>query len=322
MVRHGDGVKLKVKLIPRNGLGNRLQAITSAILLSEDIGGEVKILWGKESLLPLNAEEVFSQSTLTRYFDTNSEAQINRLIKETPQFLSTVADEIFLRGNRLGEQKFMRKIKKLLTKNQNYQQMTIIAGGQFELDRHFSSRSNVEKFQERRHLVYNDINFTEEINSEAEEMLRRIDQPYIALHLRGTDRAHQAIPDNLLVQQCIRKSEILGVKSFLILGDLAERIVRVSQLFQEMSITPQISPVDELARNTSSGAKMAILDWLLLKNAVSIVASKNSTFAIEASVAGGTYEESLFLQQRFPQRAQGYLKDRVVLVRKFGRFPI
>jgi hypothetical protein len=113
----------------------------------------------------------------------------------------------------------------------------------------------------------------------------------------------------------------MGIESLLVVGDSAERISKVGQLFRERSIAPQISPVHELTRTTSSGAKMAILDWLLLKNAASIVASENSTFAVEASVAGGTHQESVFLRQKPIRRVQGLLKDKVVLVRKFGKFP-
>ncbi len=281
----------------------------------------MKILWGKESLLPLKAEEVFSQSTLESFFDLVPKAEIDSILEETPQFLTTVTDQIFLRGNRLGEQKFMRKIRKLLVSKQVYKQMTIIAGGQFELNRQLISRKNNKRFQERRTDVYKEIEFTEEINSEAKRMMQELNQPYIALHLRGTDRAHQAIPDELLIQASIRQSKRMGIESLLVVGDSAERISKVAQLFRERSIAPQISPVHELARTTSSGAKMAILDWLLLKNAASIVASENSTFAVEASVAGGTHQESAFLRQKPIRRVQGLLKDKVVLVRKFGKFP-
>jgi hypothetical protein len=66
---------------------------------------------------------------------------------------------------------------------------------------------------------------------------------------------------------------------------------------------------------------MAILDWILLKNAEVIISSESSTFSVEAAIAGGIYENSIFLRPNLLKRLRIYLKERVVLFRKFGVNP-
>jgi hypothetical protein len=323
LVPREDGVKVRIKLIPRNGLGNRLQAITSAIVLSQDLDAEVRILWSEESQLPLKAEQVFSSSTLSELFEECTEPQISLLLSEIPEFLTTSEEtgQIFLRGNRLGEQKFMKKISELIRLNANYKQITIVAGGQFELNRNRKLVQRQLKFQERRQHVYEKLIFNEAINDYADSMLRSLTKPYIALHLRGTDRANQSISDHLLVRESIRIDKKINTGSFLIVGDSADRIAKVKRLFEAESISPQLSPVKELTRTSLTGSRMAIQDWILLKNAAVIVASSTSTFAVEAAVAGGIYEKSVFLKPNLAKRARIYLLEKLALFRKFGVNP-
>ncbi|CAN1484363.1 hypothetical protein MCERE3_00050 [Candidatus Nanopelagicaceae bacterium] len=310
---------MRISLIPRNGLGNRLQAITSAIILSKDLNAEVRILWGKETLLPLKADEIFSNPTLSKIFEECSEGRISSMLDEIPEFLSTrdEAGEIFLRGNRLGEQRFMNKIAKLLSSEKDYKQLTIVAGGQFEL----KSKRNTREFQKRRHLVYRELTLTEEINNDANEILDSLKRPYLALHLRSTDRGNQSIADRVLVRECIRQQKRQNIESLLIVGDSTQRIAKVWQLFQAESIAPQLSPVNDLSRTSASGSRMALLDWILLRNATAIVASESSTFAVEAAVAGGIYENSIFLRPNLYKRYRNYLKEKTALYRKFGVNP-
>jgi hypothetical protein len=323
LVPREDGVKMRIKLIPRNGLGNRLQAITSAIVLSKDIGADVRILWSEETQLPLKAGEVFSSSTLSKLFEECTEPQIRLLLNEIPEFLTTSEEtgQIFLRGNRLGEQKFMKRISELIRSNANYKQITIVAGGQFELNRKRKLTRKRLEFQERRHVAYENLIFSQAINDDAETMLSSLTMPYIALHLRGTDRANQSISDRLLVRECLRLNKKVKTGSFLIVGDSADRIAIVRRLFESSSISPQLSPVKELTRTSSTGSRMAILDWILLKNAAVIVASSTSTFAVEAAVAGGLYEKSVFLKPNLAKRARIYLLEKLALFRKFGVNP-
>lgn len=313
--RREDGISMRISLIPRNGLGNRLQAITSAIILSKDLNADVRILWGKEILLPLKADEIFSSPTLSNIFEECSEGRISSILDQIPEFLSTRDEvgEIFLRGNRLGEQRFMNKIAKLLSSEKDYKQLTIVAGGKFEL----KPNRNARIFQARRHLVYKDLVFNKQIADDANEMLDTLKRPYIALHLRGTDRATQSISDRHLIRATMNLREKENIDAVLIVGDSAVRIAKVANLLDLQGITPQLSPVNNLSRTSTKGAKMAVLDWMLLKGAGAIVASDSSTFAIEAAVAGGTYRESVFLRPNLNKRLRNYIREKVIVFRKF-----
>jgi len=311
---------VQVRVIPRNGLGNRLQAITSAIFLSETIGAETKVSWGTEPLFPLEADSIFAPECISQYFDSITTKEIEEELQTIPEFLSVKNEEIFLRGNRLGEQRFMPKVKDLLSASDRIRKITLVAGGQFDLNTKRIQKKSSE-FHKQRRGVYNKLIFSEEILDQLKKMTISLDSPYIAVHLRGTDRANQFISNELMIQACRKLMISKEVPNLLIVGDSSVRIREVQQQLSSQSILAQTSPINLIERESGQGTINAILDWLLLKNAIAIVTSEGSTFAFEAAVAGGTYSELVLLRPKLSRRLRNYLFEKYAIFRKFRIFP-
>lgn len=265
---------MKVILQPQNGYINRIQALASAGLLARELGAEFEVEWIPDQFAPARPEEVFSSGFL-KGFTLLSECKPWNL----DPYLKVSFDKttVTLAGLDRGEQEFMNALRTELSSNSKVQELRISAGGKFSLN-----GTGTEFDRNRGSFYRNEVQFTLEIEQAAEQIaLDRGD--YIGLHLRYSDRSHQA-PSRRSIESALRHFTIeRGVDQVFIASDdfraLDHWIPRLKKLgLHAWSASPPAS-------NTYRAAAPALIDWRLLTLSKGVVFFQESSFGEESAVA-------------------------------------
>lgn len=150
------------------------------------------------------------------------------------------------------------------------------------------------EFRELRQSFYRETAFTSEIESAVQaELAPR--SAFLGLHLRYTDRSHQTPLDGAIRQALQDLSARSGITDLFIAGDSAAARQRWTDQARDLGLKPW--SVEHLVWDRASGGSQqaALVDWRLLTHAKAMVYFLESSFAVEAAVAGGTFETSIAL---------------------------
>ncbi len=291
-----DSYIRSVLVYPLSGYGNRLQAIASAAILAEKLGAELSICWDAQAVAPGKANEVFAQEFCNRYILTSEQAEQRWGCSRAniPLYLNIDRKrrQVTLAGHYRGEQAFMAELPRALADECMPETLVIAAGGQFFLPDPTESFSvGLTRFRCQRKDFYSQLRFTLEVESAVrEQLLSR--PPYVGLHLRYTDRALQAPMEGSIRRALRNTTQEAGIEDVFIASDTLGTRERWSAIAAKLGLRPWAVDHKEWNRSNVSAGHSALIDWLLLTSARSLVYFRESTFALEACVAGGSFDRS------------------------------
>ena len=276
----------RVIVVPRNGLANRLQAWASAAALGTDIGAPVSCVWETETVVPATAEDLFTPS-MSFMQASELTALLGAEHASLPRYLTRRRDALVLAGHDCGEQMFMDELALVLARPSSPRHLVIIAGGSFHLP------GSAEPIERRREF-YRSLAWSTAVTDRVRSASRDA-KPYVALHVRQTDRSLEA-PTARAVRGGLelllrRRPE----RSLFIAADTTAGRARWFQESAAMGFTPWSAPTPVLERTRVESTINAAVDWLLLASSSATVHPLASTFSVEATVASGHPENAIEL---------------------------
>ncbi len=282
----------RVVVIPVSGYINRLQAIASAALLASDIGAELAICWIPDSVVPVPAERVLSESLCRQHIVDSEQVRASTGLdpQAVPRYLHRHGGTITLAGHDRGEQVFMPELAQMLAMERP-EQIVIQAGGHFFLP---LAGADEVSFRGRRHDFYGGPILDAAVEA---EVVRQAAQhhPYIGLHLRYTDRAHQAPTSRAITRALHDVVERTSTRSVFIASDTAAARTSWVERLERQGLAPWTAAHDSWDRSVAGSEFAAMVDWRLLTRAAGLVYFAESSFAVEAAVASTGHEHSVAL---------------------------
>ncbi|CAB4902495.1 MAG: hypothetical protein F2923_02245 [Actinobacteria bacterium] len=289
----------RVVVFPVSGYINRLQAVASASLLAQELGWQLFVAWEPQEVAAAPANALFSEEFCHEFVRT--EAQIDELFSirkdSIPRYLTTdvPAGRITLAGHDHGEQIFMPELSASLQANSEIHTLAIAAGGHFGLTGSNLSMQQQEAFlRPARGAWYRNL----QLNAEIEQRVfnERAARPsYLALHLRYTDRSHQ-VPSRRSISQALETlAARTKTRSLFIASDSAASRDEWAQRARVLGFEPWSVEHSVWDRSDPRSAHPALIDWRLLCGSEAMVYFSESSFAYEAAVASGGFDESIGL---------------------------
>ena len=292
----------QIVIIPRNGYINRLQGMASAQILADQIGAELKVAWAPQDAAPAQAKIVFDSAVIDSDFISEEKCQqmCGFPPNEIPRYLNTSATEsgarvVTLAGYELGEQYFMRELRDLIDTSPDVQIIAISSGGRFSLKSETPSVAwDSQNFQSERARWYAKQNFSEKIESAIRGAA--VSEPYFGLHLRYSDRAHQAPTRREINRAVQRLASEINVRRVFIASDSRTEREWWSIKLKEQGFSVWWHDTAGNNRTHESGALGALIDWRLLGMSKSLVYFKESSYGYEAAVATQNFSGSIGLE--------------------------
>ena len=209
-------------------------------------------------------------------------------LDDIPLYLSTRGAIVTLRGHDRGEQAFMPELRRVLRAHEGISDLIVVAGGKFTLEACGSEPTDPPSpawraFAERRREAYAAWPWPEPVRDAAVTP----DHPYVGLHLRYTDRSHEA-PASRAIERAVRAATAAcGTRSVLVAGDREAVRARWSARLRAAGLEPWTTAPSTFDRSRAASATGAMADWLLLARSVHVVHFGASSFGEEAAVAAG-----------------------------------
>ena len=306
LLQHNGGVPTdglqRIIVVPRNGYANRLQAWASATALGQRLGVPVELLWAPQAIAPAPAELLFDSQLVDQLGVELDEvtALIGTTDLDEPTYLTRVpsTDTLILSGDDRGEQAFMAELLSELARPPAPRVLVLIAGG------HFHLAGTRDPAADRR-AFYRALPWSQQVTELVEDATAQHPGPYIALHLRGTDRSVTA-PRSSAVHRAVRTlAERTGIEQLFIAADTSQARDAWQQAEGAGPLQPWWVEHDSFDRSQDAAAIGALVDWILLGRASGLVYPSASSFGHEAAVAMGDRGPSLGLSApRITQRAR------------------
>ena len=273
--------------------------MASSSVLAEALGARLRICWEPQDVLPVQASQVFSASFCDDRIISAEQAQdeFGATRAGTPHYLhrDQGRGHITLAGHDRGEQAFMPDLQRMLLEPEPTHVIVIAAGGQFLLPGTTPPGSDAHAdFRARRKSFYARMPFRNETEEAVDRAIAGRDS-FIGLHLRYSDRAHQAPLDRSIRSALRASAEASGITSVFIASDTAAARDRWADESTRLGLDPWFVSHDSLARSNAEGSRAALVDWRVLANAQRLVYFAESSFAVEAAVAGPGFDDSIAL---------------------------
>ncbi len=289
----------RILLYPQSGYINRLQSIASSSILADQLNAQLSVCWEPDAVAPASASSVFSDefcsATVISTEAAAAEFGVHRV--DVPRYLGTnaAAGRITLAGHDLGEQHFMQELRTVLSSHPDLDTLVIAAGGKFLLtDEGEPETSWPPRFRELRRDFYSRLRLSAGIEQTTASALEGR-QPYIGLHLRYTDRAHQSPSDRAISAALERVVAVSRVADVFVAADSAGARDRWVERVRDLGLTPWWIDHSSWDRSVSGTEHAALADWRTLGHAARLVYFAESSFAEEAAVASGHWDESIAL---------------------------
>ncbi|MDP2287423.1 MAG: hypothetical protein Q8M73_02515 [Actinomycetota bacterium] len=278
-----DGLQ-RIIVVPRNGYANRLQAWASASAMGRQLEVPVEMLWAPQPVAPASAQLLFDADVVQKISVTVEEVT-QTLIKDeldAPSYLNRVleSDTLILSGDDRGEQVFMEQLVQELATPPLPRVLVIIAGGHFHLP-------GTADPQGQRRAFYRELAWSGPVLEAVNTALAKHPEPYIGLHLRGTDRSVTA-PRSAAVRKAMHTlSDRTGISSVFIAADTADARNAWKDAESSRATRPWWVEHSNFDRSLDQAAVSAVVDWILLGQASGLVYPSASSFGHEAAVAMG-----------------------------------
>ena len=281
-----------VVLFPRNGLINRIQAMASTSQLAKAINAPTTTCWTDCGYLTTPADEVFDASFVNEHF-TSAEALSEQGIRvdDIPLYVSQQDKLIGLRGHDRGEQALLDSCLGLIGRAMTPTTLVIVAGGSFHIVREGRGEPDEYRFfLEAKRDYYRALPLHPAIEQRVQTTLTRNPAPFVGLHLRYSDLAHQAPFTRSIAHSLRTLTDKTGVTRVFVASDSRPALREWLQRIDQMGLDPWCLDTQGL-----TGSQAALADWRLLAASQALVHFAGSSFSTEAVVAAGTWDSSVAL---------------------------
>jgi len=284
----------RVLVVPRNGYINRLQATASASILASRIGAELTVCWLPQEVAPDARESVFGPDNSLKFMTESELTEILGFdLGSFPHYVNShvvsgIGRVVTFAGHERGEQPLMAQLTQEL-QSSDWDVLVIVAGGRFSIGVGSESiKWDSEKFRIARKSWYQALKLAPEIENSVKSMPS---EPFVGVHLRYSDRSHQAPSRSEIQRAVVSKCGQLGVSRIFLASDSLEQREYWQKLLPTLGITPWVLETENFSE--LAGAQLALVDWRVLGRSQALVYFAESSFGYEAAVASGSFAESI-----------------------------
>lgn len=287
----------RVVVVPRNGYINRLQATASASIIADQLGAEMAVCWLPQEAAPAARDTVFGSDSSLKFV---SEPELTEILgfglEAFPHYVnshvvSEVGRVVTFAGHERGEQPLMTQLAQEL-QSSDWEVLVILAGGRFSFET--GSQSNEwdsEMFRTARESWYQTLELAPEIENSVNSIPS---EPFIGMHLRYSDRSHQAPSRSEIQRAVVSKCQQLGLNRVFVASDSLKEREYWRKLLPTLGIFPWVLETENCSEH--AGAQLALADWRVLGRSQSLVYFAKSSFGYESAVASGKFTESIALE--------------------------
>jgi len=300
----------RVLVFPMSGYINRLQALASSLILAEDLGADFSFCWIPFRYVPGPATDTLGAGFCDRY-ELAPEWSVEHYsidVDTVPRYVTRSPDGrwIGLRGHDRGEQALVPELEAAIRAQGHVELVVAVAGGTFRLD---TSQAGSERFLERKRDFYRALPLHEGIESTVRDVLAEQPGPYLGLHLRYTDRGHQAPLPRDIRAALVTAADRTGLARVFVASDTARHRDRWHDEVRSLGLEPWSIDHPVLDREDPASAHAALIDWRLLGHARRLVYFAESSYATEAAVAAGAWSTSVALRPHRGRAAAVQVRD-------------
>jgi len=277
----GHMTRPSILVIPVNGIGNRLRAISSGLFLANKLRRDLHVLWEPVDLLPGKWDELFDNSSQVSFI-SREDAKLKGFLPayDVPLYLGEDRSFVTLRGYDRGESPFAREFY-LRLRRHDEKQAVIMAGNSFHPHAKTPERA-LSLLRESRRALQVKLCLSETVWQRVAEISPT--ESYLGLHLRGTDRAHDASPTQELLDAATKLAAKFQLSSIFMSSEDDDLLSHAKKALKERSLKTFYN-LEKRPMDTTGGTLDAFSDFLALRGAKAFVGNSRSTFSTEASVS-------------------------------------
>ena len=288
----------RVVVYPLSGYINRLQAVASASLLAEELGWTLIVAWEPQPVAAAPASAVFSETFCLTNVRTAAEVQgsLGFELTQVPKYLNFDSNTgvITLAGHDRGEQMFMPELRSILSDHPELHTLVLVAGGHFGFTANLAPAEQEMALHAKRSQWYQTVELNDGIETPARTAIKN-HTPYVALHLRYTDRSHQVPSKKQIESALLHLRDSTTTRSLFIASDTSAARDEWVKRAQTLGFSPWFIEHEVWDRADPRSSHPALIDWRVLGAAEALVYFNASSFAYEAAVASGHFEDSIGL---------------------------
>jgi hypothetical protein len=283
-------------VFPRSGFINRFQTLASSSILAKQLGVPLSICWLPCPFVSGPASETFSAEFCSEYVISEDEAQqrFSVSLDAVPRYVSfdAAGNWVGLRGHDRGEQALLKECVSSLADHAPVR-LVVVAGGSFFVpDEELIPAGALTRFKELKRDFYRGLSLHPAVEAAVSAQESSDPSPYLGLHLRYTDRSHQAPFPRDIRRALLKASSDTGLSRLFIASDSGAARRHWHEEARALGLDPwSYSP----GEGGVSGPHAALIDWRLLGSAQRLVYFSESSYSAEAAVASGTWENSIGL---------------------------
>lgn len=269
-----------VVVIPRNGYANRLQAWASAAIVARTWGAPLEVCWEEEAVCPADASSLFYSAGEGSAFVSSDEVEdlLGGSHEGLPRYLTHDSDSgvVTLAGHDRGEQTFMSDLAQLAQESAKALTVVFIAGGRFRLP-------GETVFNAKRRHFYGSMNWSEAI-AERFSSISADREPYIGIHVRGTDKAITVPTQQAMERSIAAIAERSGLNSVFVAADTAQTRSQWVAWLERQGLQPWFVRSTTHDRESRRAGVDALVEWNLLARSTAMVFADDSSFGHEAAI--------------------------------------
>ena len=270
-------------VVPRNGYVNRMQAWASASILANAWDAGLDVAWEREDIATAELNDLVRTKDLAGRCITAAELTdvLGVPHQSMDRYLTIDKDRgtAFLAGHDRGEQAFMDQLHAALVEEPMISTVVIVAGGKFCLP-------GTAAFASKRRQFYLDLPWVSRI-SHGVASLSDLMATYIGLHVRETDRSHDAPTRRAITSALLEISQKARASNVFLATDTPEARRWWSAHLEGLGLSVWSNTDEHLDRSDERSGPAAMVDWLTLGRADGLVFSAASSFGHEAAVMCG-----------------------------------
>jgi hypothetical protein len=273
----------RVIVVPRNGYVNRMQAWASASILANTWDAGLDVVWEREEIAAAELNDLVRTGDLTGRCITAQELTdvLGVPHQSMDRYLTIDKDRgtAFLAGHDRGEQAFIDQLHAVLVDEPTISTVVIVAGGKFCLP-------GTAAFASKRREFYFDLPWVSRISDDVASLSDSM-AAYLGLHIRETDRSHEAPTHKAITSALLEISKKSQTTNVFLAADTPEARRWWSAHLEGLGLSVWSNPDDNLDRSDARSGPAAMVDWLTLGRAEGLVFSAASSFGHEAAVMCG-----------------------------------
>jgi hypothetical protein len=273
----------RVIVVPRNGYVNRMQAWASASILANAWDAGLDVAWEREEIAAAQLNDLVRTEDLAGRCITAEELTdvlgVPHQSMDRHLTIDRARGTVFLAGHDRGEQAFMDQLQDVLVDEPAISTVVIVAGGKFCLP-------GTAAFVSKRRDFYLDLPWVSGISDNVASLSASM-AAYVGLHIRETDRSHDAPTREAITSALLEISQKAQATNVFLASDTPEARRWWSAHLEGLGLSVWSNTDEHLDRSDERSGPAAMVDWLTLGRADGLVFSAASSFGHEAAVMCG-----------------------------------